>query len=241
MTVTLRSIWTALRIVWDFQHNTIFKWISIVLGAGLPALFLAIEMPITGVAYRLGNVCIPNSNKAFQTWFAWLLVFGTLGSLIQVATILFCVWKYALSALLGGRGGGPTTTNMSVTSTHTGTGTGTSETTPAKVNTKSPVSARRRTRVEWRRVQKVLALQWRSMLLAFILVNETIYFGIVFVQQTGAAEALSHGSLSSEDLAWSECLITTGGNKAACLPLSNGLGLSEPRVIATLLLASVSF
>ena len=103
------------------------------------------------------------------------------------------------------------------------------------------MSARRRKRVEWRKVQKVLLLQWRSMLLAFVLVNETIYFGIVFGEQTAAAERIASGVLTTTDKAWSECLIATRGDKNACLDLSSGLGLSEPRVIATLLLASVSF
>jgi len=194
-------------------------------------------MPITGVAYRLYNVCIPNSNKSFVTWFGWLLGFAIVGEVIQVATIVYCLWKYALSALSRG---GPGSSNGHTSTNSTGTATSENSTTPAPLGRRASMSARRRKRVEWRKVQKVLYLQWRSMLLAFILVNETIYFGIVFGQLTGAAERIASGVLTPTDEAWVECLVSTNGDKEKCLALSSGLGLSEPRVIATLLLISVS-
>ncbi len=233
-TVLLRSIWTALRIVFDFKRTELFKWVSISLGVGLPILFLVIVMPVAGVSYRLYNVCIPNGQAAFNSWFIWLLLFSALSTVILILTILYCLWKFALSALAKGRGGAGFG-HVSSTSQDTTSSTG-----MAAPGSKPTVRAvRRKKRVEWARIKRVLYLQWRTILLAFVVLNETIFFGLVFVQQTAAIEQSSHG-ITASDAEWGLCLIETGGDVNACLPLSGGLGLSEPRVVATLLLAAVS-
>ncbi|KAK5126446.1 hypothetical protein LTR85_010682 [Meristemomyces frigidus] len=227
--ILLRSIWTALRIIFDFKRTDIFKWVSLALGVGLPALFLAVEMPVTGVSYRLGNVCIPNGQAAFVTWFVWLLAFAASSAIILIGTIIYCLWKFALSALAGGYMSTHRSTK-SVDSAVSG------EAEPGQQPSRRAI--RRRKRVEWARIERVLYLQWRTILLAFIVVNETIFFALVFVQQTGAAQAAAQG-ITPPDQIWAACLIGNQGDKNACLNESSGLGLSEPRVIATLLLASL--
>ncbi|KAK0941745.1 hypothetical protein LTR29_006636 [Friedmanniomyces endolithicus] len=232
--ILLRSIWTALRIVFDFKRTELFKWVSISLGVGLPILFLVIVMPVAGFSYRLYNVCIPNGQAAFNSWFIWLLLFSALSTVILILTILYCLWKFALSALAKGRGGAGFG-HVSSTSQDTTSSTG-----MAAPGSKPTVRAvRRKKRVEWARIKRVLYLQWRTILLAFVVLNETIFFGLVFVQQTAAIEQSSRG-ITASDAEWGLCLIETGGDVNACLPLSGGLGLSEPRVVATLLLAAVS-
>ncbi|KAK5133052.1 hypothetical protein LTR08_008257 [Meristemomyces frigidus] len=227
--ILLRSIWTALRIIFDFKRTDIFKWVSITLGIGLPAIFLAIAMPVTGVSYRLGDVCIPNGERAFVAWFVWLLVFGILSFFFLVVTIIYCIWKFALNAIAGEGFRGHQSTK-SIDSAFSGEAD--SGQTPSKR------AMRRRQRVEWARIKRVLYLQWRTIVLAFVVINETIFFALIFVQQTGAAEAASKG-ITPPDRAWAACLILSGGDKDACLNQSGGLGLSEPRVVATLMLASL--
>lgn len=202
------------------------------LGVGLPLLFMAVVMPIAGVSYRLYNVCIPNGQLAFISWFIWLLVFSGLSTIILVVTILYCLWKFALSTFAKGRAG---VGHVSSVSQDTTNSTGTAQ--RGKKPTKRAV--RWKKRVEWARIKRVLYLQWRTILLAFVVLNETIFFGLVFSQQTTAIEASSHG-ITPSDEAWGVCLIHTGGDKNACLNQSGGLGLSEPRVVATLQLAVVS-
>lgn len=175
-------------------------------------------MPITGVSYRLGNVCLPNSQSAFATWFVWLITFSGLSVVILVTTIVYSVWRFSLSAFAGGIDGSARGTTES------------SDSKPAIHWSK---------RVEWVRIKRVLTLQWRTIVLAFIVLNESIYFGIAFVQQTAAATAAAK-KLSPVDEAWAVCLTVTNGDKNKCLAESTGLGLSEARAIATLLLASVS-
>ncbi|TKA68698.1 hypothetical protein B0A55_08091, partial [Friedmanniomyces simplex] len=169
---------------------------------------------------------------AFISWFVWLLLFSALSTVILILTILYCLWKFALSALAKGRGGGRAR-HVSSVSQDTTNSTGTAE--PGMKPTKRAVS--RKKRVEWARIKRVLYLQWRTILLAFVVLNETIFFGLVFSQQTAAIQHSSQGITTGHE-AWGSCLVETSGDKNACLPLSGGLGLSEPRVVATLQLAA---
>ena len=85
----------------------------------------------------------------------------------------------------------------------------------------------------------MLALQWRSIVLAFMVVNETIFFALVFSQSTIAA-AVEEQHINPRTMQWAECLVLSGGDKESCLHLSDGLGLSGPRVVATFMLLAVS-
>ena len=77
--------------------------------------------------------------------------------------------------------------------------------------------------------------------MAFIVVNLTIYFGIVFIQQTTATRAqVGTQDLSFNDLEWLFCLMANSGDKEDCFHKGSGLGLSESRAGGTLILASVS-
>lgn len=223
-----------------FRHQSFFRNASIALGIALPALFLAISLPISGVSYRLGNVCIPNRFSALATWFAWVMLFAAVSWVIQVVTIAYCLWRFASSIVTGpatvaGAGGGVKThqskssvsTAVTAESAHTRGGT---SITPA-----------RQRRVAWRKVKRVLVLQWRSMVLAFLIVNLSVFFGMAFIEQNLTTKALpGTENLSSADLTWFVCLMAHDGDKNACLSQASGLGLVERRAVATFVLGSVS-
>lgn len=201
----------------------------------MPALFLAIAMPVTGVSYRIGTVCIPNGAHAFVTWFVWLLIFAGLSAAILGASIVYCLWKFARSAL--GRNtyfsGGQALQSESTSTT------GSSSNTPLKTRRRR----HRTSRFEWRGIKRILSLQWRSIVLAFVVLNETIFFGNVFIDQTNAEAAAQTHINTPENIAWAQCIIANNdvpGGRFRCLGLTTGLGLSESRVIGTLMMASVS-
>lgn len=95
-------------------------------------------------------------------------------------------------------------------------------------------------RLAWRRVHKVLLMQWRSIVLSVMVIIECLYFGTVYVAQTKAAEEAATPKHIPEVEAWSFCLITTGGDKNKCLHLAQPLGIGEATIIASLFIASVS-
>ena len=220
----------------NFKRIELFRNIAIGCGIGIPLLFLAISLPITGVSYRLGNVCVPANPSALATWFAWLLIFASVSWIIQVVTILYCLWRFASSYVAGPTRASSKSSNTTESTAATVEATGTPEA-PRKII----LSPRRRRRIAWRKVRNILLLQWRSIVMAFIVVNLTIYFGIVFIQQTAATQALAGGrGLTKVDLLWVACLVANNGDKNACLSTAPGLGLSESRAVGTLVLASVS-
>lgn len=240
----LRSIWTALRIMANFKRVELFRKMAIGFGIGLPILFMIISFSVTGVSYRLGNICVPSSETAIATWFAWLIIFAALSWLIQVITILFCLWKFASSAVAGSKNDpstvrSATTADASITSPTFSK----AETLVSVDATHRPPSMnpRRRRRVAWQKARKVLMLQWRSIVLAFVVINVGIYFGIVFIQQTVTGHApVGVQSFAISNHEWFACLIETHGVSAACLDKVHSLGLSEGRAVGTLVLASVS-
>ena len=228
--VMLRSLWTALRIMANFKHTELFRNISVYLGVGFPAIFLAVSLAISGVSYNLGDVCVPYNPSALGTWFAWVLFFATISWIVQLITILYCLWTFARFSFAGPR---PTTGN-SQKSTPTVASDGYSEhQTPS-------LTPRHRKRIAWRKVQKVLVLQWRSVIMAFILVNLSIYFGIIFIEHTAASSTqIRTRGPSVDDLTWIACLMANNGDKTQCPYKGAGLGHNEDRAVGTLILGSV--
>ncbi|KAF2167815.1 hypothetical protein M409DRAFT_21962 [Zasmidium cellare ATCC 36951] len=213
--IMLRSLWTHLRVCWDVKQTTTLFLLTQATGWGLPGLFLALCIPITGVSYRIGATCVPNQKNAFVTWFGWLIAFACIAALLQFVTTFFCLWLY-LKDVLWGKGGSPLGTNDTTTTT----------------------SQQDRT-LAWRRVRKVLSLQWRSIVLTTLVIIESVYFGVVFIHETSTADRLSSNSQADEILEWAFCLVRNEGRKDRCLNITKVLGLSEESILASFFLAAL--
>ena len=225
-TVLLRSLWTNMRVCWDIKHDSSYMWVAQAIGWGLPAVFLAISLPITGVSYRLGSTCIPNPSHEFVTWFGWLITFACLAAVIQFTTTGFCFVVYMKSVF------GHRNSNSGVSS---GTSTSGSSTAPVTASSTSPSTPRLGKRLAWRRVRKVLLLQWRSIVLSLLVIVEIVYFGSVYVSQQRKAEEDAQPDHIAQVDAWSICLIASGGDKNQCLLQLSSLSLDEGLVIAKFL------
>ncbi|MCJ1322796.1 hypothetical protein MMC15_008146 [Xylographa vitiligo] len=93
-------------------------------------------------------------------------------------------------------------------------------------------------RAAYRRVKKVIALQWRGIIVVLIIIVDVVFLAVVFIKMdnTTIAEAQN----SDNELPWLICLIASGGNKDACISLASGIILSEATVIAVLILLSLN-
>jgi len=208
----------------------LYVWIAHVLGWGLPALFLAISLPVTGVSFRVGGACIPNPKDAFATWFGWLIAFGVLGALIQFGTTGFCLAIYMKSWFRQDTQSFSTTTGTSATTAGS-----------AGVTGNGKQSARKAAkRLAWRRVRKVLLMQWRSIALSVLVIFVTIYFGVIYARQVTTAKMSSRPEHSDQIYRWTVCLIESLGDKEKCMPLAAALSVPEGTVIASFFLISVS-
>ncbi|KAI6913245.1 hypothetical protein KC318_g11380 [Hortaea werneckii] len=222
--ILLRSLWTHLRVCYDIKHTQNYVWASHIIGWGVPGIFLAISLPVTGVSYRLGTTCIPNQQHSFVTWFGWLIAFGCLAALLQFGTTAFCLFLYARHFW---QNGSRETEAYDVSTAGL-----------AAEGQRRP-SIRLGKRLAWRRVQKVLFLQWRSIVLSILVIIETVFFGAVYVAAATAVDATRRPTKRPDVLRFLVCLIVNEGDKDACLPFARSLGLGERTVIASFYMSAL--
>lgn len=226
--IMLRSLWTHLRVCWDVKRDTVLFWIAQVLGIGLPALFLAIAIPVSGVSYRFGPTCVVNQKHSLVVWFGWLIAFAGLAAVIQILTTAFCFWVYLRDVIHGGYRSSSGLASKSSAS-------------PTKPMF-SPSSATdgSERRMAWRRVRRILQLQWRSMVLTALVIVVAVYFSVVFVRETTRnTTSLSPGATQGLTR-WATCLVLNRGDKKKCGVLGHILGLSEGGIVAAWFMAAVS-
>ncbi|KAF7192266.1 hypothetical protein HII31_06298 [Pseudocercospora fuligena] len=236
--IMLRSIWMHLRICWDVRsiQSDSKRWFfaAHLLGWGIPAIFLAVELTVTGVSYRIGGSCLPNQEKAFATWFGWLIAFGGVGALVQFFTTGFCVGVY-LKEVMNPKSQTRTTTGAGSSAARSG---GDGEESVEPNMTSYFVDPQDQKKLAWSRVRKILRAQWRSMVLCTVLVILLIYYGVVFVQQTSSAFTDVSPAQAQKLQAWAICIVINRGDKRNCGPAAKALGLSEGAIVATYYMAA---
>lgn len=93
-------------------------------------------------------------------------------------------------------------------------------------------------RQTYRRVKKVVQLQWKGACVVLLIIGEVIFFSVVFVSIDNGAQI--KGQLIELALEWGTCLFFNGGDKNACLPLAAPLVKPEPLVLSVLICLGVS-
>lgn len=93
-----------------------------------------------------------------------------------------------------------------------------------------------------RRVQRVVALQWRGIAIVLIIITDVIFFSVVFVLMDSSQLSVADDPGKSKN--WLYCLMNSfnggSGSKDECLPLAKDMVLSQATVSAVLILLSVS-
>ncbi|KAL9125792.1 MAG: hypothetical protein Q9217_005060 [Psora testacea] len=92
----------------------------------------------------------------------------------------------------------------------------------------------------YRRIKKVIALQWRGTAIVLIIIVNVVYLAVVFVQMDNTVTAALQDLGRAEP--WLLCLVLNEGNKSACLDKVKEAHLvtREPKVMAVLLLLSLN-
>lgn len=236
-TVLLRSLWVHLQVCWDIDilKKRAGFWAAQAIGWGVTGLFLAVSFGVSGVSYRVGPTCFPNTYKSFVDWFGWLIAFGCLATAIQFTTTVFCLWIY-LRDIIRGK---PTTT---ATSASTRSRNSQYDDKSAALGPQSGFDADdgARGKMAWDRVKRVLRSQWRSMVLCIGLSVFSIYFGAIFVSQARTGAAAASGKSRDALVTWAFCLITNNADKSKCGGVGKAIGLNENMVVAIWPLAGVS-
>lgn len=220
----LRSLSIHLQICWQVVTGKKFFWSSLIAGWGLPGLFIAITLPVTGVSYRFGDTCHINHTKALQDYWGPLLAFAAISTILQFATFGYCIKVYLKSLFNDG------STN-SITQVSSGLPTHSSHSGSVKTVTAGQA---------YRRVKKVIGLQWRGTAIVLIIIINVVFLSIVFVQMDNTVTAAMRDFQKAEP--WLLCLVINGGDKTPCLDKVKQAGLvaNEGTVMAALVLLSLN-
>lgn len=201
----------------------------------IPAAFTAVSLTVTGVSYRTGLVCLPNHRRAIATFWAWEVGFAGAALLVQGVTTGYCVWVY-LRVLA--RGGGERTT---MTNTEAGRVPQPPEHSSfASESTGGSGASSRRPQNTWRKIRRMLLMQWRGIALTLVMAVESLFYIVVFVAQDTWFGEVAGKANQPDAKTWSACLVLTGGNRRACLVYAGKLAISKDLVLGSLLLGSVS-
>ena len=195
-------------------------WGSLLAGWGIPILIASSSLAVTGVSYRFGDTCHINHYQALQDYWGPILFFGAAAAILQFATFGYCVRVYIRAYL--NDDAHDTTENRSGLPSHNGS-----------IKTVT-------TRQAYQRVKKVIALQWRGMVIVIIIIVNVVFLAIVFVSMDNSVQAARKNLGKAEP--WLLCLIMHPNNKNACLDKVESADLvqNEATVMAVLILLSVS-
>lgn len=208
-----RALALHLQICWEVNPGNGFFWITLIVGWLIPAIGTTLTLTLTGVSYRFGNICHINHKNGLEDFWGPLLAFATLALVLQFITIGYCVNVYVRS-LLDDK---PSTDNSNPTYS-------------GSVNTVSAKQA-------YRRVKKVVELQWRGATIVILIIAEVVFFSIVFVSMDNSSQI--NANLITRATPWLTCLVLTGGNKDQCLPQAQDLVKPEGIVMAVLICLGV--
>ena len=195
-------------------------WGALLAGWGIPIIVASSALAVTGVSYRFGDTCHINHDKALEDYWCPILFFGAAAAILQFATFGYCVRVYIRAYL--NDDAHSTSENRSGLPSHNGS-----------IKTVT-------TRQAYQRVKKVVALQWRGMVIVIIIIVNVIFLAIVFVSMDNSVQAARKNLGKAES--WLLCLVGHPTDKNACLDqvASADLVQSEATVMAVLILMSVS-
>ncbi|KAK4042428.1 hypothetical protein C8A01DRAFT_33500 [Parachaetomium inaequale] len=213
--IFLRALSLHLQICWQLVVGRNFMWFAQAVGWGLPIIGVILAFLLSGVSFRFGPTCHINHKNSLADLWIPLLVFAGLTIIIQFATFGYCIKVYLASLAdnsASTEGSGmPSYTNS--------------------IRTMTPKQA-------YRRVRRVIALQWRGIVIVLIIVCDVILFSIVFVFQDNTIQSIKN----DPDLAipWIVCLALSGGDKVPCLGEASKLAVSMPTIGAVLFLLGMN-
>ena len=216
MWVFWRALSLHLQICWEVVPGRAFFYSALAFGWGIPAVALALALSLTGVSFRFGNVCHINHANGLQVFWGPLLAFAAGSLIIQAITFGYCIHVYVKSLF----DDNPTTDVSSGLPSYSG-------------------SVRTRTaRQAFRRVKKVIQLQWRGVVVVLIIIAEVIFFAVVFVSMDNNLMATE--SEPEKARPWLLCLASSRGDKNQCLHLAHEMVEKESTILAVLVCLAVS-
>jgi hypothetical protein len=217
MWVFLRALSLHLQICWEVVPGKKFFYSALSLGWIIPAAGLALALSLTGVSYRFGNVCHINHKDSTEDFWGPLLAFSAAAALLQFFTLGYCIKVY-LKNLADDKATTDTSSNLP---SHSGS-----------------VRTAQTARAAYRRVKKVISLQWRGIAIVLLVIADVVFFAVIFITMDNGSQVTP--ARMQKVLPWLTCLVLSGGQKNECLQQAKELVERESVVLAVLVMIGVS-
>lgn len=214
----LRTLSVHLQICWRFSPGKVFFYGAQLAGWGSAAVFVALPVSLTGFAYRFGDACHLRSKNSLGTYWGPLLAVAAVSIVLQLVTLVYCIKVYVASLL-----------DESTETTTTGVESVSRTQNSGSVKT---LTARQ----TLRRIQKVLAMQWRGIALILLVLGDVVFLATIFLGFNAITERTPENSKKSQP--WLICMATSAGDKNKCLPLAKDFVIPESTAFAMLFLLS---
>ncbi|GJN68392.1 hypothetical protein PLICBS_002435 [Purpureocillium lilacinum] len=211
----LRSLSLHLQICWQVLVGRNFMIFAQAAGWGVPILGIILALVFSGVSFRFGATCHINHKNSLADLWIPLLIFAGATVILTFATFGYCIKVYLASL-----------------SDNSASTEGSSL--PAYSNSVRTMSPRQ----AYRRVKRVIALQWRGLAIVLIIIADVIFFSVVFVFQDNIVQSVTSDPRVGKD--WVLCLIGASGDKHQCLEEAKSLVVNEATVSAVLLLLALN-
>lgn len=217
MWVCLITLALHLQICWHVVVGNCFMWGAITSGCLIPTIGVVTALTLSGVSFRFGDTCHVNAEHSLLSLWIPLLVIASLTLCMQLTTFTYCLRVYFVSLA----NHPPSSDSSGDKSSH------------KRSATLTPKQA-------YLRVQRVVQLQWRGILIVLIIVTDVIFFAVFFVSLNGVESTLSSSKDRDTVMPWLTCLARTGGDKEACFTNTKIPRISEGFIMSVLVLLSVS-
>ncbi|KAI5375043.1 hypothetical protein J4E82_006343 [Alternaria postmessia] len=215
--IFIRALSMHLQICWDVTPGKKFFYWAQGLGWSVAATFFTITITITGVSFRFGDVCHVNAEHSMKDFWGPLLAISGAAMVIQVATFVYCIKVYLQNM-------------FSDDKTETQSSAGLPSYTTSLRN--------RSARAVYRRVRKVLYLQWRGITIVVFILVDVIFFSIVFIWLNSVT---SHATDNVEELVpYIMCLMENPTNPKECFDLGQDMAVDQSTVTAILMMLSIA-
>ncbi|KFY76837.1 hypothetical protein V499_03615 [Pseudogymnoascus sp. VKM F-103] len=202
-----------------------FMWGALAGGWGVPAIALTIAMVFSGVSFRFGETCYINYRNSLADFWIPLLTFSGLTVIIQFTTFGYCIKVYWVSL-----SDSCNTTNSSAL--------------PSYLNDVVSLTPRQ----AYRRIQRIVELQWRGIAVVIIIIIDVMFFAVVSTMHNNQIKAADVSMVTGEpaklgepldpSVDWLLCLVTNKGDKDPCLDKSAKLIMNQAIITAVLVLLS---
>ncbi|KAL4782665.1 hypothetical protein BJX76DRAFT_332161 [Aspergillus varians] len=210
----IRTIAFHLQVCWEVILGPRFMWGAFICGLGIPIIGTAIMLVLTGVSFRFGDVCHINIEKSLQDYWIPIIVFSGASLIMQFTTMAYCIHIYIKS--------------LYDTATTT-----TSSNIPSYTASSVTLTARQ----AYRRVRKILKLQWRSNCLVVTILANVLVFAVIFIKTDDQLRMTPENREKAGP--WLACLMLNKGDKTQCIDEISKFGPSEATLLVLLILLSL--